>query len=62
MLQSQKRVVICHAGSAEGFVDNALLLCGKYISKCYVDYHQNMNGEVFENYFGNRLAPNLPKR
>ena len=27
----RKRVVICHAGSVEGFVDNALLLCGKDI-------------------------------
>ena len=28
-----KRVVIGHAGSAEGFVDNVLLLCGKDILK-----------------------------
>ena len=32
-----KRVVICHDGSAESFVDSALLLCGNDISKCYVD-------------------------
>ena len=44
-----KRAAICKAGSAVGFADNALLLCGKDISQCYVDYHQNMNGEVFEN-------------
>ena len=42
-----KRVVIYHAGSAGGFVDNALTLCGKDISNCYVNYHQNMNVEVF---------------
>ena len=33
-----KTVVICHAGSAKDFVDNALLWRGKNISKCYVDY------------------------
>ena len=43
-----KRAVIGHAGSAEGFVDNVFLLCGKNISKCYVDYHQNMNGGVLK--------------
>ena len=42
------------------FLDNALLLCGKDIPKCYVDYRQNMNGEVFENKFGDKLIPNLP--
>ena len=33
-----KTAVICHAGSAKDFVDNALLWRGKNISKCYVDY------------------------
>ena len=56
-----KRIAICHAGSAEGFVANALLLCGKDISKCYVDYHQNMNGEIFKSWFGDKLIPNLLK-
>ena len=56
-----KRVVICHAGSVKGFVENALLLCGKDIAKSYVDYHQNMNGEVFESWFRDKLLPNLPK-
>ena len=53
--------MVCHAGSAEGFVDNAVLSCGKDISKFYVDYHQNMNSEVFESWFGDKLIPNLPK-
>ena len=30
------------------FIDNALLLCGKDIPKWYVEYHQNMKGEVFQ--------------
>ena len=52
--------MICY-GSSAGFVDNALLWCGKDISKCYIDYHQNMNCEVFESWFGDKLIPNLPK-
>ena len=57
----RKRVVICHAGSLEGFVDNAFLLSGNDIWKCYEEYHQNMKGEVFEIWFGNKLIPRLPK-
>ena len=45
-----RRALICYAGSMEGFVDNAPFLCGKGISKCYVDYHQNMNGEVLRKF------------
>ena len=37
-----KRVVTCYAD----FADNAFFLSGKDISKCYVDYHQNMNCQV----------------
>ena len=40
---SEGKKKICPAGSDEGFVDNALLFCGKVISKCSVDYHQNMD-------------------
>ena len=46
-----KRVVICHADSSKGFVNAALFLCGKYLSESYVDYHQGMNGKVFEDWF-----------
>ena len=56
-----KRVVICRAGSLEGFVDHALLLCGKDVSKCYIDCHQNMNSEVSKSWFGNKLIPNIFK-
>ena len=55
-----KGVMICY-GSSTGFVDNALLWCRKDISKCYIDYHQNMNCEVFESWFGDKLIPNLSK-
>ena len=56
-----KRVLLCHDGSTEGFADNALHLCGEGISKCYLDYHQNINGEVFESWFGDKLIPNFRK-
>ena len=46
-----KRVVICHADSSKGFVNAALFLRGKYLSESYVDYHQGMNGKVFEDWF-----------
>ena len=43
-----KRVVICFAaGSSEGFTPNPLLLRGKQLSESYVDYHDDMNAEVF---------------
>ena len=56
-----KRIMICHTCSMEGFVYNALLLCGNNISKCYVDYHENMKGEVFESWFRDKHIPNLPQ-
>ena len=57
-----KRVVICHAGSRAGFIPSALLLCGKSIKKAMADYHEDMNGNVFERWFEERLLPNLPPR
>ena len=55
-----KKVVICHAGSSEGFVPNAVLLCGKQLSESYADYH-DMNAEIFKRWFANTLITNLPK-
>ena len=57
-----KRVVICHAGSRSGFVPSALLLAGKNIKKAMADYHEDMNGNVFERWFQERLLPNLPPK
>lgn len=43
------RLIICHAGSAnEGFIDSAQLI---FQSKSTGDYHQEMNAEVFEEWF-----------
>ena len=57
-----KRVVICHAGTRAGFIPSALLLCGKSIKEAMADYHQDMNGDVFEKWFEERLLPNLPPK
>ena len=56
-----KQIVICHAITACGLVENALLLCGKKLSESYADYHDDMNGEIFEKWFRSSLMPNLPK-
>ena len=56
-----KSVLICHAVSNERFVNGALFLCGKKLSESSVDYHNDMNGKVFEDWFDNLLLPKLPK-
>lgn len=43
-----KRLIIVHVGSSEGFVDGGLLT---FISKRTGDYHEDMNGDVFEEWF-----------
>ena len=48
-------------GSVKGFVENFLLLCGKELSISYADYHDDMSGIVFEDWFENMLTANLPK-
>ena len=49
-------------GSSNGFVENSLLLCGKKLSMSYGDYHDDMSGIVFKNWFENMLTENLPKK
>ena len=56
-----KRVAICHAGLSEGFVDNALVLCGKDITKCYIEYHRDMNSDISKIWFHDKLIPNIYK-
>ena len=56
-----KRVAICHAGLSEGFVDNALVLRGKDITKCYIDYHRDMNSDISKIWFRDKLIPNIYK-
>lgn len=50
-----KRLIITHVGSERGFVSNGLMV---FQSKSSGDYHEEMNGVVFGNYFKN-LLPQL---
>lgn len=43
-----KRLIVVHIGSEDGFVDGGLLV---FKSKKYDDYHNEMNGDVFKNWF-----------
>lgn len=51
------RYIVLHAGSDEGFVENASLIF-KSGSKSG-DYHDAMNSENFEKWFAEQLLPNL---
>ncbi|XP_064089245.1 uncharacterized protein LOC135203450 [Macrobrachium nipponense] len=51
------RLIIQHAGSAEGFIPNAELT---FTAKYDGDYHRQMNHEVFEEWFRCQLLPNIP--
>lgn len=52
------RLIILHAGSSKGFVSNALL---SFQSKSNsADYHDEMNGDVFADWFQHQLLPNIP--
>ena len=57
-----KRIVIAHTGTSNGFIPGGLLLCGKKLSDAFADYHQDMNANVFENWFPEKLIPNLPEK
>ena len=50
-----KRKVTAHAGTNNKFTPGSLLLCGKKLEKklsdAFVDHHQDMNVNVFENWF-----------
>lgn len=47
-----KRLIITHVGSTDGFVDGGLLT---FESKHTGDYHEDMNADVFEEYFEQML-------
>lgn len=47
-----KRLIITHIGSEDGFVNGGLLM---FLSKKQGDYHQDMNAQVFENWFSSIL-------
>ena len=50
-------LIICHAGSEDGFVQNSLLC---FIGKSNTsDYHNEMNAKHFEEWWEEKLLPNL---
>ena len=51
------RLIILHAGTKDGFINNAELI---FQAKNYGDYHNQMNGKVFEEWFRMQLLPNIP--
>ena len=59
-MSNGKRIRILQAGSDEGWVPNSLYLSSKNITDCKADSHDEMNDEIFENWFQNMLMKNLP--
>lgn len=55
------RITILHAGSQNGFIPNTLLLSSKNVADSSLDYHQDTDAKLFEDWFQNRLLPNIPK-
>lgn len=53
-----KRLIICHAGSQKGWIEAPPLV---FESKKTVDYHEEMDHKVFENWFFNTLIPAIPR-
>ena len=51
------RLIILHAGSADGFIPNCLL---SFVSKSTTDYHKQMDGERFQRWFNEQLLDNGP--
>ncbi|XP_050503456.1 uncharacterized protein LOC126882532 [Diabrotica virgifera virgifera] len=54
-----KRICILHCGGQHGWVNDALLLSSKSIKDSSLDYHQDIEGTLFESWFENTLLPNL---
>lgn len=52
-----KRLIICHAGSKKGWISAPPLV---FESKKTGDYHEEMDHNVFENWFFNTLLPAIP--
>src|SRR5277367_3605545 len=53
-----QRLIILHAGSKHGFVNGGLLVF--HAKKSKTDYHEEMDGTRFENWFQQQLLPNIP--
>ena len=53
-----RRIMICHAGSDQGFIPNALRAFRG--AQNDGDYHKNMDATNFEDWFVKQLIPNIP--
>ena len=52
------RIIILHAGSKDGFVNNGLLTFQSKTKSA--DYHEEMNAETFTKWFTEQLLPHIP--
>lgn len=50
-----KRLIILHAGSEEGFVEDSLIF---FEDKKSGDYHEEMNADVFERWLPHTIVEN----
>ncbi|KAJ4435121.1 hypothetical protein ANN_23696 [Periplaneta americana] len=55
-----KRIMVLHAGSSDGWVPNYLFLSARNIGDSKADSHDEINSEIFEDWFTNKLMKNLP--
>ena len=58
MAEKGKRLILLHAGSKDGFVANGKLLFRSKTKSA--DYHDEMNGVHFREWFEQQLLPNIP--
>lgn len=56
-----KRIIILHCGSKEGWVHGAAYISSKNVKDSSLDYHEDMNGTNFEDWFEKTLIPRLPE-
>ncbi|XP_050503419.1 uncharacterized protein LOC126882497 [Diabrotica virgifera virgifera] len=54
------RFVLLHAGGKDGFINGAELTF--LAKKNTADYHDEMDGPLFENWFKTKLLPNIPDK
>lgn len=56
-----KRLIILHAGSENGWIPGGLLISSKSMKNSSADYHEDMDSQLFENWFRDQLLPNIPE-
>ncbi|PSN51246.1 hypothetical protein C0J52_11777 [Blattella germanica] len=53
--------MVLHAGGSEGWVPNCFYLSAKNTGDAKADSHDDMNSDVFENWFKRYLIKNIPE-